>query len=76
MITLKLYGILNRYARDRASTLALASTGAETAGELLRRAGLPLELLEMVLRNGQPVDLDQPVADGDLLEAFPLVGGG
>ena len=76
MITVKLYGVLNRYNPEKASTLVVAPAGPTTAGELLRGAGLPLDLLEMVLRNGQPVDLDAAIEDGDLLEAFPLVGGG
>lgn len=71
-----MYGTLALYAPGRVGEMVLALDGPATAGELLRRAGLPPSLLELVALNGDNVQLDAPVADGDLLEAFPLVGGG
>jgi hypothetical protein len=75
-VTLRLHGILNLYTAARVSTLVLTSAGSATVGEFMQSAGVPLDLLEMVVRNGETVSLDAPVADDDLLEAFPLAGGG
>lgn len=76
-VTLKLYGTLNLYTPDRQRIFSVQfQPPAATAREVLRRVGMPLDLLEMVARNGEAVDLDATVTDGDLLEAFPLIGGG
>jgi hypothetical protein len=75
-VTVKLYGTLALYAPGRVGELAVVLPGPATAGQVLQQAGLPIALLELVALNGDNVQLDAPVADGDLLEAFPLVGGG
>jgi len=75
-VRVRLYGTLNLTQPGRLSRFDLAVAGPTRAGELLHRLGLSPDHVELVARNGESIQLDELVADGDLLEAFPLAGGG
>ncbi len=74
--TVKLYGILTRYPQGGRATVQVDLPEPATAGELLERLGVPLSLLANLVLNGRQVDPEAPVAEGDVLEAFPYCAGG
>lgn len=55
---------------------ALPIAPGETALELVRRLGIPLEEIKLVFVNGAAASLDTVLADGDRVGIFPPVGGG
>jgi sulfur carrier protein ThiS len=50
------------------------SDGA-TAHDLVRDLGMPAAA-SLVLRNGRPIPIDEPLADGDELEVIYVASGG
>jgi len=49
--------------------------GGSTAEDLVRAMGLPTVAC-LVLRNGRPIPIDEPIADGDDLEVVYVASGG
>jgi molybdopterin converting factor small subunit len=47
-----------------------------TIGDALRDVGITEELYIIVARNARRAELTDPLADGDVIVAFPPVGGG
>ena len=47
-----------------------------TAGDLVRRIGLPEQEIKIVMINSRQSDLSSAVRDGDRVAYFPAVGGG
>lgn len=45
-------------------------------GDVIRELGIPAAEAGILLLNFVHVNLQQPLADGDVLSIFPLVGGG
>ncbi len=75
-VTVTLHGTLNLYLPDKERIHRVELPAPSTAGQLLESLGLPLGMLSMLLINDKRADSDSPLADGDLLETFPLCGGG
>jgi sulfur carrier protein ThiS len=48
----------------------------EAVADLLTQLGLTRKQVWIIRINGQNVDVEHPLADGDSVELFPLVGGG
>ncbi|MDP2790719.1 MAG: sulfur carrier protein ThiS [Rectinemataceae bacterium] len=48
----------------------------KTIREFLREKGIPEEAIAICICNGDKVNADRPLRDGDSLEIFPLIGGG
>jgi sulfur carrier protein ThiS len=46
-----------------------------TAADVVRAVGLPTVAC-LVLRNGDPIPIDEPIADGDDLEVVYVASGG
>lgn len=73
-----LYASLGRYTSNlevgRPQSVAVA-TGT-TAGELLGRLGVPLDVVQLVFVSGRSRPLDHVLADGDRVGIFPPIGGG
>lgn len=47
-----------------------------TPGRIALLLAIPLEEIGIVFVNGRHGDLDRPLAQGDVLSLFPVVGGG
>ncbi len=47
-----------------------------TVSDALRKVGVTEELYIVVMRNAKRVELSEVLAEGDVLVAFPPVGGG
>jgi sulfur carrier protein ThiS len=75
-ITVKLYGTLNRYLPEGKGVARIDLAPPATTGELLEKLDLPVELLDALFLNGKLASLDTQLSEGDLLEAFPFLGGG
>jgi len=75
-ITIRLHGFLDRHLPAGGEWLSLQLPTDARAGEALDRLGLPRGAVGLLLVNGQRRDTDTPLAGGDRLEIFPLLGGG
>ncbi len=75
-VAVTLHGELNLYRSDKSRFFRIELEEQSTAGQLLEALGLPLGVLSMLMINDKRADTDSPISDGDLLEAFPLCGGG
>jgi molybdopterin converting factor small subunit len=75
-ITIRLHGFLDRQSPTGGDWLSLQLPAGARAGEALDRLGVPRGAVGLLLVNGQRSDTDTPLADGDRVEIFPLLGGG
>lgn len=75
-ITVDLFGFLADYRPDGRRAFPLEIDGMATAGWLIGKLALPLDVQLMVLINGQRVDADHPLNDGDEVFIFSPVAGG
>jgi len=50
--------------------------GQKTIGEFLGEVGVPRDAVAIIMRNGKRAGPDSLLAEGDILEVFPLIGGG
>ncbi len=75
-ITLRLYGNLRKYARERRETDELEFPRGTTIKLLLESCGVPENSWWMAAINDQVVEADAVLQDGDLVEVFDPVGGG
>ena len=73
-ITIRCYATLSRFTPPDAE--AFAAAPGETAGQLAQRLGVPLTDLKLIFINGEHVEPDAQLSDGDRLGLFPAVGGG
>jgi len=71
-----LHGTLSRFLPGGQRTTEVELGRPCTAGRLLEELGLPVEALDMLVVNGNRATADTLVREGDLLEAFPFIGGG
>ncbi len=74
-VTVTLHGTLNTFVAGRLRSVRVDLPEPGQAGEVLERLGLPLGMLSLLLINGQRVEVEAPLADGDQIEAFPVCGG-
>jgi molybdopterin converting factor small subunit len=75
-ITIRLHGFLDRQSPAGGEWLSQQLPTGARAGETLDRLGVPRGAVGLLLVNGQRSDTDTPLADGDSVEVFPLLGGG
>jgi molybdopterin converting factor small subunit len=75
-VTVKLHGTLNRYLPSRESSLRLDLAGPSIAGGLLEELGVPFDVLDVLFVNGRVSAPETPLSEGDVVEAFPFLGGG
>jgi len=73
-VALKCFATLSRFTPADAE--AFAVTPGETAGGLAERLGIPMADLKLVFVNGEHVELNAQLKDGDRVGLFPAVGGG
>jgi uncharacterized protein with PIN domain/sulfur carrier protein ThiS len=73
-ITVRLYEELNdTLPREKRKTTFAHTVAADTpVGVLLERLGVPAEEVEMVLVNGESVDLRHRLRDGDHISVYPV----
>lgn len=74
MIILKPSGSLKSYL-DGASQKELDAAGL-TVHEMLNLAGIPSEIIALVMINGQVVNKDAILKDQDVVEVLAVIGGG
>ncbi len=72
--TLRFYEELNDFLppRRRKRDIALTFDAPAPARHLIETLGVPHTEVELLLRNGESVDLEAPVKDGDRLAVYPL----
>ncbi len=75
-VRLRLHGFLDRQSPAGGEWLSLQLPMGALAGEALDRLGAARGAVGLLLVNGQRGDTDKPLADGDRVEIFPLLGGG
>jgi len=75
-ITIRLHGFLDRHPPAGGEWLSLQLPAGARAGEALDRLGVARGAVGLLLVNGQRSDTDTPLAGGDRVEIFPLLGGG
>jgi len=73
-ITIRCYATLARFTPPEAEAFAI--TPGETAGQVAARLGVSLPDLKLVFVNGEHVELDAELKDGDRVGLFPAIGGG
>ncbi len=75
-VNIRLHGFLDRQPPAGGEWLSLQLPTGARAGEALDRLGVPRGAVGLLLVNGQRSDTDTPLAGGDRVEIFPLLGGG
>jgi hypothetical protein len=75
-VTVKLYGTLSRFLLRGEGSLRMDLPAPATAGALLGELGVPIDVLDVLFLNGQVSSPETLLSEGDLLEAFPFLGGG
>jgi molybdopterin converting factor small subunit len=73
-IQVKLFATLRALAPDNAETYPI--TPGTTVGDIVTQLAIPAKDAKLIFINGVRKPLDTPLADGDRLGIFPLVGGG
>lgn len=73
-----LYADLGRYAPHLqvGQPQSVAAPAGTTAGGLLYRLGVSVNVVRLVFVNGRSRPLDHVLADGDRVGIFPPIGGG
>lgn len=72
-VTVKLY---LAFRLGRFSTGAVELTPPATVGHLVNQLGLADEEIGMALVNGRQAELDRALGRDDVVQLFPVVGGG
>ena len=75
-VTVKLYGILQKYSKEEGRSVNIDLPDDSNAGELVNALNIPKERVTIVLVNGEPADRDHSLKEGDEVELFPPVSGG
>jgi molybdopterin synthase sulfur carrier subunit len=73
-VEIRLYASLQKWKPSPAAGYELG--GAKTVGELLALHAIPEDEVAIIMINGKRGRLDTPLADGDSVSLFPLIGGG
>ena len=75
-IEVELFGFLADYGPEGRKPFPLEIDGGATTGWLIGTLALPRDIQLMVLINGQRVDTEHPLNDGDEVFIFSPVAGG
>ncbi len=73
---MKLYGILEKYSKEKGRKVAINLPGNSNTGELMSALSIPKERVTIVLVNGEPAGQNHSLKEGDEVELFPPVSGG
>jgi len=71
-IELRLYEELNDHLPVGKRTFARTVRTGATPASVLRSLGVPVELVDLLLVNGESAELGHPLADGDRVTAYPV----
>jgi uncharacterized protein len=73
-VLLRLYEELNDVlpADNRKRDFAVAAPERSSVAEVLRQVGVPLNLVDLVLVDNQPVPLSHAASDGERISAYPV----
>ena len=74
MLTVRFYAELNDHLPAPAGfrEIALAGLDGQAVGPFLDRLGIPLEEVDLILVNGEPVSLDHLLGAGDRVSVYPV----
>jgi molybdopterin converting factor small subunit len=77
-VELRVFATLRKYLPDHPLDRGVVVTvePGTTVGQLITKAGVPLEKVKIVMVNNRHADLDQQLVDGDRVAVFPPVAGG
>jgi sulfur carrier protein ThiS len=77
-LTLKLFASLRKYLPPQVSGGAFSVEVPEgsTVADVLAHVGIPRQHARMVVADGEQLDLDAPVCEGQGLSVFPPLAGG
>jgi sulfur carrier protein ThiS len=75
-VTVTPHGDLGRVLPSGQRSLAIEVEPGATVGVLMAQLGLGQEEVWIIRHNRQRATAEQPLADGDTLELFAVVGGG
>ena len=64
------------FREEKGQWHSLRLPSGSTVSDALRKVGVTEELYIVVVKNARRVDLSEVLSDGDVLVAFPPVGGG
>ncbi|MFP4477018.1 MAG: MoaD/ThiS family protein [Desulfatibacillaceae bacterium] len=73
-IEFRCFATLGGYQPENADRFPVVP--GETAGDVIRRVGLPLDEVNTVFVNGRQALMSQRLEPGDRIGVFPKVGGG
>jgi sulfur carrier protein ThiS len=72
-VTISPIGALKTYIKDRAEIQVEAAQPVRAA---LQKAGIPIELVALVVVNGEAQGKDYLLRDGDVVKVMAVIGGG
>lgn len=75
-VEVRLYAMLRRYAPGEESPLMLTVAEGARVRSVLETLGIPDDEEKVMLLNGRPAAVDDPLREGDRLVLFPPVAGG
>jgi len=73
-VQMRLFGTLRDLSPANVEVFPVAPN--TTIEDLLGEAGIPPGTVHLIVMNGEQVDRDALVCDGDTIEVFPPLGGG
>ena len=76
LVTVELKGYLNRYSPAGQSTFQLDVPDGATVLTLAGRLSVPDEMATVVVINGRNADVDDELAEGDVVTLIPPLSGG
>lgn len=78
LVTLKLYGGLDKYIKDydHEKGLSLKVNSNETIGGILKKLGIPKHRITLIRVDDKITNLDYAVKNNDLIRIFSHIGGG
>lgn len=75
-VTVKLYGVLEKFSKEKGRKVTIDLPVDSNAGELMNALNIPKERVTIVLVNGEPADQPRGLKEADEVELFPPVSGG
>jgi molybdopterin converting factor small subunit len=74
-VEVQLFAALRQFIGGKRSQ-AVEITAGETVAQVLARLGVPAEKTRLVFINNRAASLDLPLAGGEVVSVFPVIGGG
>lgn len=75
-IEVKLFPTLQKYSKIKSRNFSYQIKKGTTVSEFLKELGIPEEVAKIIIVNGQRVEKNFVLKNGDRLSIFPLIAGG